>query len=213
MRARASAALIGAVLLAVSGSAAEKSRANFLSLFGGIHYQLVSGETGDYVLGGNDFPVVPAHLGPLFGFSYFRMKNKVGWEIDARYIGSVPVEMVDPSDGDILVVSAGPRAALALQVLYAPISGRFRPYLLAGGGVDIYLAGEAAYTSRYGFVIEIPAPEFKDRLDPEVHAGLGLLIAVGKAWGLRFEGRYGWVFEGERTLRGISGSGGFTLTF
>lgn len=213
MRARVIAALAGAILLAVPGAAQEKSRANILSIFGGVFDHFASGETGEYLLGENDFPVVPAHLGPLFGLSYLRLGKRVGWEIDARFIGSTPVELEDPSDGDILEVSAGPHASLALNVLYAPFPGGVRPYLLAGGGLDVYLSGDAAYTSRYGFVIDIPAPVFKDRLDPEAHVGLGLLIVVGKSWGCRLEGRFGWIFEGERTLAGLSGAGGFYLAF
>lgn len=213
MKIRALAFGTAVLLLAARGGAEDRIRKNFLTLSGGVQYQLSSGQTDEYVLGENDFPVVPAHLGAHFGLSYLRMAGSIGWELDVRYMGATAVDLEDPSDGDIVTVNAGPRASLTLQVLFAPFSGALRPYVLAGGGADLSLAGDATYTSRFGYVIEVPAPAFKDRIDPEAHVGIGLLIGFGKSWGARLESRFGWIFEGDRTLSGISGAGGFTLFF
>ena len=205
---------IGAALLAVPGRAEAQTRNNFLTLYGGAHYHFQSGEMEDYVLGENDFPVLPAHTGCLFGFSYLRMFGKMfGAEIDVRFIGSSAVVLTDPSDRDTVEISAGPHASVALNALFVPFSRAVRPYLLAGGGLDAVLAGDASYTSRYGYVIDVPAPAFKERFDPEAHVGAGVLVIFRKKWGFRLESRYGWIFDEPRTLSGVSGSAGVFISF
>ncbi|MCX6565540.1 MAG: hypothetical protein NTW38_03820 [Candidatus Aminicenantes bacterium] len=213
MKARAIALGIG-LILAVQGAGQAQAAKNFLFLSGGAHYHFQSGETGEYVLGENDFPVIPAHTGFLLGFSYLRTFGKMfGAEIDARFVSSSHVVLTDPSDGDTVEISAGPHASFTVSALFAPFPWAVRPYLLAGGGLDVFLAGDASYTSRYGYVIDVPAPAFKERFDPEAHVGVGVLIVLGKRWGFRLESRYGWIFDRPRTLSGISGSAGVFLSF
>ena len=205
---------IGAILLSVLGPAEAQTRKNILTLFGGAHYHFLSGSTDEYVLGGNDFPVIPAHTGCVIGFSYLRTLGKMfGAEIDARFTASSLIELEDPSDGDTVEISAGPHASVTVNALFAPFSRAVRPYLLAGGGLDVFLAGDAAYTSRYGYEIEVPAPAFKERFDPETHVGAGILVVLGKKWGFRLESRYGWIFDKPRTLSGVSGSAGVFISF
>jgi hypothetical protein len=213
MKIRAPALGIGLVLV-IHGSLAAQSPRNYFFLAGGVHHHFSSGSTDDYVLGENDFPVIPAHTGFLLGFSYLRMFGKMfGAEIEARFVGSSRVVLTDPSDGDSVEISAGPHASFTVNALFAPFPWAVRPYLVAGGGLDVILAGEAAYTSRYGYEIEVPAPAFKERFDPEVHVGAGVLVVVGKRWGFRLESRYGWIFDKPWTISGVSGSAGVFLSF
>lgn len=205
---------IGAVLFSVLGPVEAQTRKNFLTLYGGAHYHFLSGSTDEYVLGGNDFPVIPAHTGFVLGFSYLRTFGKMfGAEIDARFTASTLVELEDPSDGDTVEISAGPHASVTVNALFAPFPWAVRPYLLAGGGLDVFLAGDAVYASRYGYEVEVPAPAFKERFDPEAHVGAGVLVVLGKKWGFRLESRAGWIFDKPRTLSGVSGSAGIFLSF
>lgn len=216
MKSRAVAWRFAAALLAAAGTAEALDRTNSLTLYGGVHRHFSSGKAEEYVLGRNDFPVVPAHNGILAGFSLIRMFGRtLGAEIDARFVGTSPVVLTDPSDGDIVELTAGPHVTVTLGVFLAPFSGTVRPYLSAGGGLDASLAGDASSITRYGFVIEVPAPAFKDRFDPEAHAGAGLLVLPGKGrtWGFRLDSRYAWIFDGSRTISGLSGSAGFFLAF
>ncbi len=213
MKARAIALGIG-VILAGFGPLAAQSPRNYLTLVGGVHHHLQSGKTEDYFLDSNDFPVVPAHNGILFGFSYLWTFGKMfGLEIDARFVGSSSVVLSDPSDGDSIAMKAGSHAPLMTSFLFLPFPGKIRPYLLAGGGVDIYLAGAASYTSRFGYQIDVPAPKFKERFDPEVHVGGGIFVNVGKRWGVRLDSRYVWIFDQPDTIRGVSLAAGFFLSF
>ncbi|MHB8055277.1 MAG: hypothetical protein ACYDH3_08525 [Candidatus Aminicenantales bacterium] len=205
---------VSGLIAAGFGPLAAQSPRNYLTLLGGIHHHLQSGSVDDYVLGENDFPVVPAHNGVLIGFSYMRTLGKMfGAEIDARFIGSAGVVLADPSDGDTIDVKSGPHAPLTLSALFLPLAGKIRPYLLAGGGVDVFLAGAASYTSRYGYQIDMPAPAFKERFDAEVHAGGGVFVAIGKRWGIRLDSRYVWIFDKPDTLGGFSLAAGFFLSF
>jgi outer membrane protein W len=135
-----------------------------------------------------------------------------GLEIDARFVGSSSVVLSDPSDGDTIAMKAGSHAPLTTNFLFLPFPGKIRPYLLAGGGADIYLAGAASYTSRFGYQIDVPAPKFKERFDPEVHVGGGIFVNVGKRWGVRLDSRYVWIFD-QPAIRGVSLAAGFFLSF
>jgi hypothetical protein len=213
MKARAIALVIGLIAAGFGPLAAQTPR-SYLTLLGGIHHHYSSGSAADYVLGSNDFPVVPAHNGVLLGFSYLWTFGKMfGLEIDARFVGSSNVVLSDPSDGDTVAMKSGPHAPLTTNILLLPFAGKIRPYLLTGVGVDIYLTGAASYTSRFGYQIDMPAPAFKERFDPEVHAGGGVFVNVGKRWGVRLDSRYVWIFDQPDTIRGLSMAAGFFLSF
>lgn len=201
------------VLLAMSIPLAAQTPRSYLTVFGGIHRHLAAGTVEEYVFGENDFPVIPAHNGYLFGFSYLGALGKmIGLEIDARYIGSTNVVLEDPSDGDTIEVKAGPHAPLTANFLFLPLAGRIRPYLAAGGGVDIFLGKGGTYTSRYGYEIVIPEPTSKERFDAEAHLGAGAFIAIGKKWGVRLDSRYVWIFDDGDTIGGISLAAGLFIS-
>jgi len=204
----------GAILLLGVYAAGAGERVGFLTLHGGAHHQFSSGRAEEYVLGENDFPVIPAHTGIVLGFSYLETIGRMfGAEIDIRFIGASSVVLTDPSDRDTVKAQAGPHGSIALNGLFAPFHGSVRPYLLTGGGLDASLAGNASYVTRYGYVIDVPAPAFKERFDVEVHAGAGVLVVFKKKWGFRLEIRYGWIFDEPRTLDSASGSAGAFLSF
>lgn len=192
-------------LLAGSVSLTAQSPRSYLTVFGGIHHHRAAGTVEDYVFGENDFPAIAAHNGYLFGFSYLGAVGKmIGLEIDARYIGPADVVLEDPSDGDTIEVKAGPHAPLTANFLFLPLPGRLRPYFVAGGGVDVFLGKGGKYTTRYGYEIEIPEPTSKERFDAEAHVGAGVLIAIGRKWGIRLDSRYVWIFDEGGTTGGVS---------
>jgi hypothetical protein len=119
----------------------------------------------------------------------------------------------DPSDGDTVEVRTSPHVSVLLSLVFAPLKGAVQPYLQAGGGVDLVLAKDADYLSAYGYPISVPAPDFKDRLDPEVHVGAGLGIGFGRGWGIRLDGRYSWILDKPDAVRGLQGTAGAFLAF
>lgn len=212
MKTRVMIILFGVFLAACVPLAAQTPQ-SYLTVFGGIHHHQVAGTVEEYVFGENDFPVIPAHNGYLLGFSYLgAIGKRIGLEIDARYIGPANVDLEDPSDGDTIGVKAGPHAPLTANFLFLPLPGKIRPYLVAGGGVDIFLGKGGTYTSRYGYEIEIPKPTSKERFDAEAHLGAGAFIAIGEKWGVRLDSRYLWIFDDGDMIGGISLAAGLYLS-
>jgi hypothetical protein len=189
-----------------------RNRRRVVSAIGGLHRLFPYGSVEEYAAGENDFPVTPAHTPVLAGLSY-AVLGRLGFEIEARFVGSSRVVLSDPSDGDSIVVATAPRAGLSLNFLVQPFFGRIRPFLLAGGGVDIVLSEEAVYTSKYGYAITVPAPRGKERFDPEIHAGGGFLINIAKRWGLRLETRYVWILDVPKSVRGLQAAAGLSYDF
>jgi hypothetical protein len=183
-----------------------------VSAIGGIQHLFPYGSVADYVSGENDFPVTPAHTPASAGMS-FAVLGRWGVEVEARFVGASKVVLDDPSDGDSIVVATAPRAGLAVNFLVQPFFGRIRPFLLAGGGVDIVLSEDAAYTSRYGYAITVPAPRGKERFDPEIHAGGGCLIDIANRWGFRLEARYVWILDDPKSVRGLQAAAGLSYIF
>jgi len=202
--------LLAAVVSAVF--AAEKP-SFVLSLSGGVNHFFPFGSAGDYQAGTNDFPVTPAHNPPLAGLAFGRTAGRWTFEFETRWTGESRAVLNDPSDGDSIEIKTTSHAAAALNVVFRIGSGRVRPFLCAGGGVDFVLARAASYTTNHGFTIEIPAPEMKDRFDPEVHGGGGFEIAVSAVLGFRGEVRYVWILDQSGAVQSLQASGGLTMRF
>lgn len=205
--------MMAAALLAGAGAAGALDRQSLFTLSAGLHHVFDFGTVEDYVRGVNDFPVTPAHRPPQAGLAFGRVSGRWLFEVEARWIGSSAVVLEDPSDGDTIEVPTSPRAVASLAVFFLPVRGRLRPYLGGSAGVDVVLAGDTEATSRAGFDIRIPAPAFKDRFDPILQAGGGLLAALGGRIGLRLDGRYVWVLDRPKPVRGVQATLALTLAF
>ncbi|MBU1339559.1 MAG: hypothetical protein KKD56_10895 [Acidobacteria bacterium] len=182
-------------------------------VFGGANHHFTSGTVDDYIQGGNDFPVTPAHRPVLFGFSYTRLFRQVGIEMDWRYSLPGIVTMEDPSDDDTVEIDTAAHMAISLNLLLRILSGRFSPYLLFGGGVDIAFPKTAVYTSSYGYEIAMGETEKKDRLDFEAHIGGGLEYLFTRSVGIRLDVRYSRVFDSPGNTQMLQATGGLILAF
>jgi hypothetical protein len=174
---------------------AAQTKANAIFLSGGPNYHFFYGTESEYEAGVNDFPVTPAHTPLFFGVSYARLGRMIGGELEVRWTTASNVVLRDPADGDSLEVKAGPHLSLLVNFLLRPWRGKFQPFVLAGGGLDILFSKDAEYTTAYGYPISIPAPDLKNRTDAEFHAGAGFFIYFGRIWGLRIEGRTAWILD------------------
>jgi len=202
-----------AVWGAFSASVSGQARRMELSVLAGINSHFAYGTTADYVLGQNDFPVTPAHGPALLGLGCALRWGRFGIEFEGRYTFASSVILADPADGDTVDVKTLSHLAGTISLVYSPFAGRLRPYLEAGGGLDVVFAKGASYTTRDGYVLDVPAPAPKDRFDPEVHAGAGLFVDFSRGFGLRFDGRYVWVIDKPGAVRSLQFAGGLVIRF
>jgi outer membrane beta-barrel protein len=182
------------------------------SVFGGINHVFKYGSEDDYVLGGNDFPVTPAHTPPTFGasFGYFFSKN-LGLELDWRYVLSSKATLEDPSDLDTVEIDSSKHYSLTLNLLYEFTSGKLRPYVVAGGGFDKLMAKDATYTSDYGFEITLEAPE--KTLDAVANFGAGLNYFLSGSMALKLDVRYVMIFADPNNVNNLSAVVGLSFRF
>ncbi|MBU4204454.1 MAG: hypothetical protein KKD59_11005, partial [Acidobacteria bacterium] len=103
--------------------------------------------------------------------------------------------------------------AISLNLLLRILSGRFSPYLLFGGGVDIAFPKTAVYTSSYGYEIAMGETGKKDRLDFEAHIGGGLEYLFTRSVGIRLDVRYSRVFDSPGNTQMLQATGGLILAF
>ncbi len=164
-----------------------------ISVFGGVHHVFEYGSEEDYELGENDFPVTPAHQPLGFGaaFAFFLIRY-LGIELDGRYILNSRVNLQDPSDMDRVEINSSKHYSMTLSIMFQFLERDFRPYVVAGGGLDKVLAKDETLTSEYGYEITFIAPEKKN--DPVIHVGTGIHYSLGKRTGLRMDIRYVVIF-------------------
>jgi hypothetical protein len=209
----AAARLLAVVLIIGVGGARAADRPILLTLSAGIHPVFAYGSVSDYAVGSNDFPVTPAHRPWLAGLSFGRSAGRWLFELETRWVGPAAVTLDDPSDGDSVTFSTSPRLLATLGAYFRLLTGRFQPYLGAGAGVDVVMAGETSAVSRAGYSIVIPAPAFKDRFDPIVQAGGGILIGLGGRFGARLDARYVWVLDRPNPVLGVQATAALTVAF
>lgn len=202
-----------AALATISAAGGAQTRSNLISLSGGVNYHFVYGSDSEYELGVNDFPVTPAHTPLVFGFSFARWGRFLGGEVEGRWTLGSAVVLRDPADGDSVEVKAGPHVSVLASLVLRPFRGAVQPYVLAGGGVDVILSKDAEVTTAYGYEISLPAPDFKNRFDPELHAGAGILIFFKPRWGMRFEGRLAWILDRPQAVRCAQGTAAAYFAF
>lgn len=160
-----------------------------LSILGGAGFMLEQGAEGDYVLGENDFPVIPAFtgfdIGLCLGYSF---SEKLGMELAVSYMGGSTVDLTDPSDGDTVSVDACGHLVFILAINYFFSAGKWQPYLQAGAGVDNLQGNGGTYTSMLGYRVERDGPDQK--LVPLFRISGGFLLELGSKLDLRVELAY-----------------------
>jgi hypothetical protein len=182
------------------------------SVYGGASHVFSYGSEEDYVMGGNDFPVTPAHTPVHFGaiLSLFLNRN-IGLELNGTYILPSSVTLRDPSDQDTVVIDTSPHFSLALNFVYRFLKGRFRPYVFLGGGLDFLIPNEATYTSQYGYEITMVAPTPCERRDLQAQGGGGVNVFISKRIGIRLDVRYIMIFDAPDRIDSFSSSLGVFL--
>jgi len=165
-----------------------------LSVFGGWNHVFEYGSEDNYVLGENDFPVTPAHTPFNFGMTLgIFFTDNIGVELDGRYALSSKVILKDPSDQDTVEIDTAKHYAITLNFVYRFLNSRFRPYFLAGGGIDKLLAKDETYTTEYGYDIEVLAPE--KTTDAIANIGAGIQFFILSNLGARLDVRYIIIFD------------------
>ena len=183
-----------------------------VSLFGGLSHVLEYGSEDKYVMGENDFPVTPAHTPLGFGadFAYSFTKN-IAIALEARYILSSEVALIDPSDQDTVEINTSSHIAVTLNFIYHFLNSKISPYLVFGVGVDNLLAKDEIYTSEFGYEVEFLAPE--KTIDPVVQGGGGILYFLSLASGVKLDLRYSLVFDKPNNVSSLNFVVGFFLRF
>ncbi len=177
------------ILILCSPVSAQESRW-LLSGFGGINHVFEYGCICDYEQGINDFPLTPSHTTGTFGLSVGTLFTQgLGVEIDARFHTSTKVTLTDPSDGDTVGLDSSQHYSLTANVLYLFLGSEFRPYLLAGAGIDT-LTGvkEQTQTTDYGYLVTFYPPDKKT--DFMANFGVGFIYYAFGNVGLRLDARY-----------------------
>ncbi len=181
------------------------------SLFGGINSIFEYGSAEDYSLGENDFPVTPSHTPPYFGLSlsYFFTKN-VKAELDWRYVFNSKIILSDPSDDDTVEIDTSKQYFASLNVVYQCLQCKFRPYVLAGGGINKLLAQTGTYISEYGYEIELSIPDKTTALFAQFGGGLDVLLS--SSFGVLADVRFVYLFtEPDNILSLFAGVGAYFL--
>jgi outer membrane beta-barrel protein len=182
------------------------------SAFGGINHIFKYGSEDDYILGGNDFPITPAHTPPVLGVSFaYIFSENLGLELDWRYVLSSKMTLEDPSDQDTVEIDSSKHYSLTLNLIYQFMSGKLRPYVVAGGGFDKLMAEDVTYTSDYGFEITLEAPE--KTLDAVANFGAGLNYFMSDNFALRLDVRYVMIFADPKNVNNLSAVAGLSFRF
>lgn len=197
-------------LFSVTASAAEWQ----VSAFGGVNHVFAYGSDEDYVMGGNDFPVTPVHTPASFGTGVAFLLNKnIGFELSGFYVLPSTVTLQDPSDQDTVEIETSPHISLTINLIYQVLAGRFRPYVVIGGGGDMIIPKEATYISEYGYEITLIAPPAGERIDMQAHVGLGFNVFFTERFGLRLDARYVMIFDNPNRIDTLSSILGLFVRF
>jgi outer membrane protein W len=183
-----------------------------LSLFGGKTHVPAYGSDGDYVSGSNDFPSTPAHTPAFFGAAFaYSLTNRLGIELRAEYALATNLNLTDPSDQDSVTIPSAKHMSFSLNFHWALASGKFCPYLIAGGGVDKISTNSSSYATNYGYEVTFSAPA--RTLDYFLNAGAGLSWNIKSSLGFFVEARYRFLFVRPDSIQDVAGSGGIRLKF
>ena len=158
-----------------SGAQDKKFQASF---FAGVNPIFEYGSEEDYSQGENDFPVTPFHAPPFFGLSFsYNFMGNFKAELDWRYVFSSEILLSDPSDDDSLEIDTSKQYFASLNIVYQCQDNKFRPFVLAGGGINTLLAEARTYVSEYGYEIELGVPDRILAFFAQVGGGVDVLLS------------------------------------
>jgi outer membrane protein W len=204
--------LLIALLILVSGLSFAQPKRFELSLFGGVNPIFAYGSPDDYVAGSNDFPVTPAHTPGSFGAALtYYLSDRLGVELRGEYTLAAPLTLTDPSDQDTASIKSGEHIAASLNLLWEPLGGRIRPYLVLGGGADKFSANVVTVISQNGYEVTFAPPD--KTVDFFANAGGGLRLQVSSSFGFNIDLRYRLLFAAPDVIQGLVAAGGFSLRF
>ena len=207
---RIQAGLIALSLL--SGIAFGQAERFQLSLYGGMNRVLAYGSNKDYLQGINDFPAIPAHTPVLFGAAFaFSLTERLGLELRGEYAPAADMTLIDPSDQDAVTIPSGKHMSFSLNALWALGSGRFEPYLVAGGGIDKLSAKTTNAVTAHGYEVTFSPPA--RTLDFFINAGVGARWKFSSSLGLFLEARYRYLFANPNAIQSIAGGVGLRWKF
>lgn len=206
--------VMAVILCAITPASAQDARW-FISGFGGINSVFEYGCVCDYELGVNDFPLTPGHTTGSFGLSIgYLLKGGLGIELDGRYHTSTQVTLADPSDGDRVALDSSKHYSLTANLVYLFLESKFRPFLLAGAGIDT-LSGveEQTLTTEYGYSVTFYPPEKKS--DFMANFGAGFIYYAFGNIGLRLDARYILIpkTDDHAAISSLNTTAGLTIRF
>ncbi len=187
----------------------------FISGLGGINKVFEYGCTCDYEQGVNDFPLTPSHTTGTFGLSVGTLFTQgLGIEVDARFHTGTQLTLSDPSDGDSVTLDSSQHYSLTANLLYQFLDAQFRPYMLAGAGIDTLIgAKEQTLTTEYGYLVTFYPPEKKTDFVANFGAGF-IYYAFGNV-GLRLDVRYSIIPKTDEhvTISTLNATAGLAIRF
>ena len=116
-----------------------------LIFFGGLTRTFQYGSQDDYISGGNDFPVTPAHSSPNIGLGIaYLLKEQIAIEFNGGVCFSSKVRREDPSDRDTVEILTPKRTV--------------DPIINMGGGFCWFLDQTAGlrFDLRYAIIVSTP---------------------------------------------------------
>ena len=174
-----------------------------LIFFGGLTRTFQYGSQDDYISGGNDFPVTPAHSSPNIGLGIaYLLKEQIAIEFNGGVCFSSKVRREDPSDRDTVEINTFKHYPLVVNLLYVFPGRKIKPYFLIGLGIDKLSAKDKTYISQYGFEVEILTPE--RTVDPIINMGGGFCWFLDQTAGLRFDLRYAIIVSTPDNIHSLS---------
>jgi opacity protein-like surface antigen len=187
----------------------------YVHVFGGLNAVFEYGSDNDYVQGGNDFPVTPAHTTASAGvsFGYFVLQG-LALELDARYHPSTGVTLTDPSDEDTVDIDTAKHYTVTANLMYQFLQGSVRPYVLAGAGIDTMVdVGTTLLETEYGFEFELKEPDEKTEFMFNIGGGVEILLTG--SLGIRVDARYVDIPKGgdHPKIQSVNASAGLTFRF
>jgi len=200
------------LIFVLAGLSFGQARRFQVSLYGGMTRVMAYGSAKDYVMGSNDFPLTPVHRPAFFGAAFtYSATKRLAIELRGEYTLGANMTLVDPSDQDSVAIQSAKHTSLSMNLLWALTSGRFEPYLIAGGGIDKISTGASTYLSKYGYEVTFSAPDRP--LDFFLNAGAGMHWNLGSFLGLFLEARYRFFFASPHAIQSLAGDGGIRLSF
>jgi hypothetical protein len=180
-----------AVLLLAAGDLAAAKKPQF-TLRAGFNMFPSSGSEGDYVAGGNDFPVTPAHQASALGIGLtFSGSSSLAFGVNVSYGLSSRIDLRDPSDGETIRADT-PQSLLAVLGVAKGIdlSRRMQLIVSLGVGGEYRMGGDQEFVSQLGNRIVLRSPEKPFSPLAALAAGVHYMFADSLGVALDVQGAY-----------------------